>query len=296
MLSILIPTYNTICTDLVAQIHAEAIALKIPFEILVADDGSRCEIDEANRQVTMLSNCFYFPATENIGPARLRNRLASLAKYRYILFLDTDVLPVRPTFLADYLKAAQPGSIVCGGFCYKRRKPSVEHALRYYYGINVEEKSADERNRHPYAQFISMSFLADRNVFNQVRFDEAMHIGYEDTYFGILLKQNNIPLLHIDNPVYHLTQEPSAEYLRKIRNAINVLSMNIEKQRPHVRLLQWYTKLEQYGLTRLTASIFRLTRPAVETNLMGKMPSLKLFAFYKLGYLCLIRKSIPNQT
>lgn len=291
MLSILIPTYNTVCTELVAQIHAEAIMLKIPFEILVADDGSRPEIDETNRQIALLSNCFYFPATENIGPARLRNRLATQAKYQYILFLDTDVLPVRSTFLADYLKAAQPGSIVCGGFCYKRGKPSVEHALRYYYGINVEEKTAAERNQHPYAQFISMSFLADRSVFNQVRFDEAMHIGYEDTYFGILLEQNNIPLFHIDNPVYHLSQEPSVEYLRKIRNAINVLSKNIEKQRPHVRLLQWYTQLEHYGLTGLTACFFRFTRPAVEKNLTGKMPSLKLFAFYKLGYLCQIRRN-----
>lgn len=291
MLSILIPTYNAICTDLVAQIHAEAIALKIPFEILVADDGSRCEIDEANRQVTMLSNCFYFPATENIGPARLRNRLASLAKYRYILFLDTDVLPVRPTFLADYLKAAQPGSIVCGGFCYKRRKPSVEHALRYYYGINVEEKSADERNRHPYAQFISMSFLADRNVFNQVRFDEAMHFGYEDAHFGILLEQAKVFLHYIDNPVYHMNLDSSSEYLGKIRHSITNLSKHIDKQRSYVRLLQWYTKLERCRLTGFVALIFQLTQSAIEKNLTGEKPSLKLFAFYKLGYLCRIRRN-----
>ena len=102
MLSILIPTYNAICTELVARIHAEATRLDIPFEILVADDGSRSEIDEINRHITTLSNCCYFPATENIGPARRRNWLADQAKYQYILFLDTDVLPVHPTFLADY--------------------------------------------------------------------------------------------------------------------------------------------------------------------------------------------------
>mgnify|MGYP007048260551 CR=1 FL=1 len=32
MLSILIPIYNTICTDLVTQIHSEAMTLNIPFE------------------------------------------------------------------------------------------------------------------------------------------------------------------------------------------------------------------------------------------------------------------------
>lgn len=291
MLSILIPTYNAICTELVARIHAEATRLDIPFEILVADDGSRSEIDEINRHIATLSNCCYFPATENIGPARLRNWLADQAKYQYILFLDTDVLPVRPTFLADYLQAAIQGGIVCGGFCYLRGKPSAQHALRYYYGIHVEEKTAAERNRHPYAQFISMSFLADRSVFKQVRFDEAMHIGYEDTYFGILLEQKHIPLRHIDNPVYHLSKEPSREYLRKIRNAIDILSRNIEKQRTHVRLLQWYTKLERCGLTGFVARIFQITQSAIEKNLTGEKPSLKLFAFYKLGYLCRIRRN-----
>ena len=258
---------------------------------MVADDGSRSEIDEINRHIATLSNCCYFPATENIGPARLRNRLADQAKYQYILFLDTDVLPVHPTFLADYLQEAIQGGVVCGGFCYQRGKPSAQHALRYYYGIHVEEKTAAERNRHPYAQFISMSFLADRSVFKQVRFDEAMHIGYEDTYFGILLEQKHIPLHHIDNPVYHLSKEPSREYLRKIRNAIDILSRNIEKQRTHVRLLQWYTKLERCGLTGFVARIFQITQSAIEKNLTGEKPSLKLFAFYKLGYLCRIRRN-----
>ena len=295
MLSILIPTYNAICTELVARIHSEATRLDIPFEILVADDGSRSEIDEINRHITTLSNCRYFPATENIGPARLRNWLADQAKYQYILFLDTDVLPVHPTFLADYLQEAIQGGVVCGGFCYQRGKPSAQHALRYYYGIHVEEKTAAERNRHPYAQFISMSFLADRSVFKQVRFDEAMHFGYEDAHFGILLEQAKVPLHYIDNPVYHMNLDSSSEYLGKIRHSISNLSKHIDKQRSYVRLLQWYTKLKRCRLTGFVAWIFQLTQSAIEKNLTGETPSLKLFAFYKLGYLCRIRRNdIPE--
>lgn len=295
MLSILIPTYNAICTELVARIHSEATRLDIPFEILVADDGSRSEIDEINRHIATLSNCCYFPATENIGPARLRNRLADQAKYQYILFLDADVLPVRPTFLADYLQAAIQGGVVCGGFCYQRGKPSAQHALRYYYGIHVEEKTAAERNRHPYTQFISMSFLVDRSVFKLVRFDEAMHFGYEDAHFGILLEQAKVFLHYIDNPVYHMNLDSSSEYLGKIRHSITNLSKHIDKQRSYVRLLQWYTKLERCRLTGFVAWIFQLTQSAIEKNLTGETPSLKLFAFYKLGYLCRIRRNdIPE--
>lgn len=288
MLSVLIPTYNAICTRLVEEIHREATLLGIKFEILVADDGSDKEVNEANRSIEHLGNCRFIPSTENIGPARIRNKLADQAGYQYLLFLDADVMPVRATFLADYLRDALPGGVVCGGLCYHRTLPQPGYALRYNYGIRVEEKTPEERSRHPYERFISMSFLADRNVFGKVRFDDEMHFGYEDTYFGSLLEQNDVPILHIDNPVYHLSQESSLDYLRKIRTSIVNLSHGIEKQRHHVRLLRWYTFLERCGMTLLVAKVFQTALPAIEKNLTGEHPSLKLFAFYKLGYLCQI--------
>lgn len=290
MLSVLIPTYNAVCTRLVGQLLSEAQTLRVPFEILVADDGSRPEIEMANRTINTWAGCRYLPSAGNIGPARLRNRLAEEARFDYLLFLDADTLPASPSFLAGYLREARPGSVVCGGFRYRREKPSREKALRYYYGIRVEEKEAAERNRQPYARFISMNFLVSREVFQRVRFDESMHFGYEDAYFGVLLEQAGIPLFHISNPVFHLSLDTSAEYLAKIRTSVGNLSQHIDKLRPHIRLLHGYAHVERYGLTGLTACLFRLTRPLLEANLTGNTPSLRLFAFYKLGYLCLIRR------
>ena len=40
MLSILIPAYNYDCTLLVKDLHKQVIECKIPFEIIVAEDGS----------------------------------------------------------------------------------------------------------------------------------------------------------------------------------------------------------------------------------------------------------------
>lgn len=295
MLSVLIPTYNAVCTRLVGQLLSEAQTLRIPFEILVADDGSRPEIEAANQTIDAWAGCRYLPSAGNMGPARLRNRLAEEARFDYLLFLDADTLPASPSFLADYLRKAQRGSVVCGGFCYPREKPLREKALRYYYGIRVEEKGATERNRQPYAQFISMNFMADREVFHRVRFDDTMHFGYEDAYFGVLLEQAGIPLLHISNPVFHLSLDTSTEYLTKIRTSVENLSCHIDKLRPHIRLLHWYTRLEQYGLTGFAASFFHLTRSLMEANLTGSTPSLRLFAFYKLGYLCLIRRNLESR-
>ena len=39
-LSILIPTYNFACLQLVSNLHKQAMALSIPFEIIISDDAS----------------------------------------------------------------------------------------------------------------------------------------------------------------------------------------------------------------------------------------------------------------
>lgn len=289
MLSILIPTYNTVCTDLVGQLLSEAETLDAPFEIVVADDGSRRDIEAANRTIGDRPHCRYLPSEGNVGPARLRNRLATEARYRYLLFLDADTWPGNSSFLADYLHQAQPGGVVCGGFRYRRERPPSGKALRYYYGIRVEEKRADERNGQPYARFISMNFLADREVFSRVGFDDAMHFGYEDAYFGVSLERAGVPLIHIDNPVFHLSLDTSTEYLAKIRTSVENLSRHIDKFRSSVRVVDWYDRLERRGWNGFVALVFRCTRTGLERNLTGRRPSLKLFAFYKLGYLCFIR-------
>lgn len=295
MLSILIPTYNAVCTGLVEQLLSEAETLGVPFEIVLADDGSRREIDAANRTIGDRPHCRYLPAAGNVGPARLRNRLAAEARYRYLLFLDADTWPGSASFLADYLREAQPGSVVCGGFRYRRETPPPGRALRYFYGIRVEEKGADERNRQPYARFISMNFLADRDVFSRVRFDDSMHFGYEDAYFGSSLEEAGVPLIHIANPVFHLSLDTSTEYLAKIRTSVENLSRQIDKFRSSVRLLHWYGWLERYGWTGCVARIFRRTRPRLEANLTGSRPAMMLFAFYKLGYLCFIRSKTEER-
>ncbi len=287
MLSILIATYNRVCVDLVKRLHQEAGGMNIPFEILVADDCSTPEYQAQNAVINGYSHCRYIVSTTNVGPAVIRNRLADEAQYPYLLFLDSDTFPVSPDFLSSYLAYANPDSVVCGGFCYKKEEWDGKR-LRYVYGIQVETKSAKERNAHPYDSFIGMSFLASKNIFQKVRFDDNMRFGYEDAYWGILLKENAIPILHIENEVYHLNLDTSEAYVKKIRVSVENLSRHFDKMYPHVRLLRWYMPLKRLRLTGVVATIFKRNRNRIERNLTGANPSLRLFAFYKLGYLCQI--------
>ena len=113
MISILIPTYNAVCLSLIEKMYKQAIALRIPFEILLADDASCENIRQQNRKMTEWQGCRYLQQEENQGPARIRNYLASEARYPYLLFLDSDVMPVSDSFLEEYLQVARTGRYSC---------------------------------------------------------------------------------------------------------------------------------------------------------------------------------------
>lgn len=95
MISILIPTYNAVCLPLVERVCAQALALQVPYEILLADDASCGSFRWQNRLMDQWPGCRYLQMEENQGPARIRNYLASQARYPYLLFLDSDVMPDR---------------------------------------------------------------------------------------------------------------------------------------------------------------------------------------------------------
>lgn len=292
MLSILIPTYNYNCHKLVKDLQIQAETLKVPYEILVADDASDEEMKKENRQINFISCCHYIELKENQGRARIRNLLGETARYEYLLFIDSDAGIRKNDFLFNYIKAAADAPVVCGGLLHQDYLPSPKVSLRYYYEKEADlTRGACYREKNPYSRFTTFSFLIHKDIFLGIKFDESfVRYGCEDTLFGVELKKRNIPILHIDNPLYHLGLEENEIFLRKAETSIENLFHERNKLKAHSRVYILYSQLCKIGLRWPLWIFFRTMHKFLKKNLLSTRPDLKVFALYKLGYLCYLDK------
>lgn len=290
MISILIPTYNYNCVSLVSDIHQQAERLKFSYEILVADDYSDEIYKEKNRIINKLPHCKYIELEENIGRARIRNYLGRIAQFDYLLFMDCDAEVVHRDFIKRYLEARHLGKVVYGGLLHPEVLPSKEVSLAYIYEKNAEPKNtAEKRSLNPYKVFRTFNFMIDRITFLNHQFDEAItKYGHEDTLFGKSLERDKIEIIHIDNPLLNCGLDTNIKVLKKTEESLNTLFEIREKVGESSNVLKAYRKLENWHLTGITSYLFKMTSNIIRKNLLSSHPILHLFAFYKLGYLCMI--------
>ena len=104
MLSILIPTFNHLTTNLVKDLHLQCLESKIIFEIIIYDEASTDrKVSLENSKLNKLSNVYYKRNKINIGRSAIRNKLAAESKYKWLLFIDADVIPKTKNFVKKYL-------------------------------------------------------------------------------------------------------------------------------------------------------------------------------------------------
>jgi glycosyltransferase involved in cell wall biosynthesis len=296
MLSILIPVYNFNVLELVKSLDSQAQQVKIDFEIIVIDDDSREKYKKINRQVAKIQHVRYLEEKTNLGRSRIRNKLADISSYQYLLFVDCDSKVQNNDYISKYLGYCGNDVVICGGRSYMPEKPAdSSYYLRWLHGIKREQFSAEERNAEPNKSFMTNNFLISKTIFNRIRFDETItSYGHEDTLFGYELKKNNIIINHIDNPLIHMGLESNEEFIRKTKEGVNNLKQILAQngyEKVFIRditLLHWFKLLQKLGITRFLKFVFRKSEKKLFRYLVNNKPRLLFFDFYKLGYLCSI--------
>lgn len=282
-ISILIPTYNSICVALVSDLQRQAEALGISFEIIVADDGSTDASSVlANRAINHLGpNCRYIERQENAGRAAIRNILAAESQYLWLLFVDSDMVVCREDYLEKYASSTSD-TIVYGGVSIG---PLQAGNLRSMYEKAAEhEYTLERRQQAPYQDFHTANFLVRRDIMLQYPFDlRFRHYGYEDVFFGKQMQTHDIPILHIDNPVSFERFENNKDFVSKTEEGLRTLCLFRKELEGYSRLL------DVFHNTYLIRFLFRIWHKLFASwereNLTGTRPSLLVFKLYKIGYL-----------
>ncbi len=298
MLSLLIPVYNWDVTRLVRQLHAQLIDIQISFEIIILDDVSEKSFQILHEPLQNLDYVSVIQNEKNLGRAEIRNRLASKAQYPYLLFMDCDAGICSDHFIQQYIdfinRHKQDVSYaVLGGVAYRNERPPANRYLRWYYGKRREEIPAKERELTPYRSFTPFNLLITKNIFEKISFDNQFTTyGNEDAFFGIALKSLQIPVFHIDNPLYHDGLDENNIYLQKIESSIKNLCRLLKEDKvgdaliENYRLLKLYTQLRRWYLLPLFAALYYPIAPYLKRCLLHSASMWKIDLF-KLGTLVL---------
>ena len=284
-LSILIPIYGCKPHQLVKQLceQANIISGLKDYEVVVVDDGTPdAAIVESCWAIGQWPHCRFMALEENIGRSRIRNLLASLARFEWLLYLDCDMTIDRQDFLANYLNCNE-GDVVDGGVSIGPGDPGN---LRWLYeSTAAAEHSVAERKKRPYQDFHTANFLVHRDIMKAHPFDTRFkHYGYEDVLFGKQLNQAGIPIVHIDNPAGFYTFEDNARFVAKTEEGLRTLREFRNELRGYSRLLTLAEGIHLAPVRWMLRLYFRLCAPLMRRNLCGTRPSLSLFRLYKIGY------------
>ena len=276
MFSICIPLYNYDARPLVRELLRQARAIEMSVEILVYDDHSNPHFRNVNAPLAELAGVTYCQQPQNLGRARIRNKMAEDARGETLIMLDVDSDP-NPNYLRNYLDRPDC-PVVVGGTTYSERPPADPALyLHWYYGRSREVLPPANRRPRPYLHFQSNNFRVDRQFFLSHPFPEVYGYGHEDTLWGQLLAPAGTTIEYIDNPVCHLGLETAERFLVKQRQAVETLK---ELRMAHPTLTTRLTKFaDRYPRMAQVSEVFPerlLIRYLLRTNNLRALDVLKL--------------------
>lgn len=289
MLSILIPTYNYNVEALVAELHQQATDCKIDFEIIIGDDFSNQTIYNSSNLINSELIKLHRSCT-SVGRTEMRRLLSKKAKYNWLLYIDSDMLPSEKNYIKKYIENLTKNPHIkafFGGYSYSKHYPHKER-LRFRYGMSREFKSAKDRKNNPYRNIYSGNMLIYRESF------ELTNIALDNRYgldlaFSRELECQNIAFKHLDNYTNHMGIEDNSTFLLKSKEASKTIrhlyDQNLISSR-HSKLVWTYKFIEKLHLTKVIELKGRLLNPLMSWMLINFKSPLITLDFYKFYHFC----------
>lgn len=263
--SLLITTYNRVDAleaVLVSVLHQE----KLPYEVVVADDGSRedtIELVKKYQEIFPIPLRHAWQEDDGFRLSESRNRGLALCTGEYIVMIDGDMV-LHPQFVIDHIKNAKRGFFVQGGrvmFNEKKTKEYLSTPDKYkrvhWFQPNIETRfekrlsachlpflnklqQKDITYSHKAIRGCNMAFFLDDviaiNGFNS----DFVGWGREDSefverMFNYGIKRHNVKFMAIAYHLYHKEEEraslPKNDQLLKeaIANKLNYCENGVKR-------------------------------------------------------------------
>ncbi|MBO1362368.1 glycosyltransferase family 2 protein [Prevotella sp. A2931] len=285
-LSILIPVFNAACFDLVRTLRNQCEALSLPrYEIWVLDDCSTStEHIRINQCVNDWPHCHFVMNEQNLGRAATRNKLASMASFKWLLYIDGDMSIAHSDYIRQYMNQEESWTFVYGGYKIGgdfRENLRWNYEKKYVRGLHRLQK----QGLFAHKQFCSCNFLIEKEILICHPFDEHIkQYGYEDLLFAGNLYSANIPIFLCDNPVIFSHFESNEAFIQKTEEALRNLKTHEKDLKDYSLLLKIVCLLEKLGLNIPLGNMFKMGHKAIRHALINKKPNLYLLYWYKLGY------------
>ena len=220
LVSVLMPFLRDDPSSLLAMLDAEAAALGGAVEIVLLDDGT----DDAGltgrlaaQIASMALPCRLTSLTANEGRSKGRNRLAGAARAGHLLFLDSDMRPDHPRFLATWLDLVRDSNpaVAFGGFSLLQAPTDARFAVHRSMAAQSDCVPHLERAKTPEKYVFTSNLLVRRDVFEAEAFDSAFTgWGWEDVEWAMRVSRR-WPVIHVDNPATHMGLDTTASLAGK---------------------------------------------------------------------------------
>lgn len=286
MISILIPIYNYDVSKLAKKLKEQCVRLNIEFEILCFDDCSTDKYKKLNRVLDHEFGISYLEMSENLGRSKIRNRLAKMARYENLIFLDCDSKIISDQFVQKYIQKVDTAAVIYGGRRYPDHKPRTEKKfLHWHYGKIREALPLEKRIKHPYRSFQTNNFFIKKDLMLKYPFDETIQTyGYEDLLMAENLKKDGIPIIHIENPIIHKGIEYNEDFIKKsVLAAENLAVLYHNHQITDTRMIALYENLKKVGFNSFVEKLIRKRSERFLKNLNSAKPKLYIFDLYRLN-------------